>query len=131
MKVADYRDLLPLVDAPGVGKVPDGVKMRSLVGKDDGATFAVRIQELEPRNQPPHGLHTHPWEHQFYVVSGEGALLSEQGETRLTPGLVGFIPGGEPHTFVNRGKGSFVFVDSIPAVWEFAVDNRRSYDHGA
>ena len=113
MKTANYLEIEPQKTAPGVGDVPVEVTMRSLVGHDDPASFTMRVTEVLPSESPPHGLHTHPWEHQFFIVSGQAVLIGEKGEIALRAGDMGFIPPGEPHTFTNRSNKPFLFVDCV------------------
>jgi len=116
VKARNYIEIDPVTSAPGVGAIPAGVVMRKVIGKEDGASFTMRVVEDQPAETPPHGLHTHPWEHQAFVVSGQGAVIGETAGRPLRPGDVVFIPGGEPHTFANRGSEPFVFVDCISTV---------------
>ena len=49
------------------------VGIRWLISKEDGAeNFAMRMFELEPGGHTP--LHTHPQEHEVFVLEGQGTL---------------------------------------------------------
>lgn len=63
MKILNYLEVEPAKTAPGVGEIPAGVVLRRVIGKDDNASFTMRVVEHKPAKVPPHGLHSHPWEH--------------------------------------------------------------------
>jgi len=89
------------------------VKMRLVVGKDQGApNFYMRIFEVEPNGHTPN--HSHPFEHENYIISGKGVLVRTDGKVPMTPGDVAFIPGGAMHQFRNAGKEIFRFICLIP-----------------
>lgn len=91
-----------------------GVKMRMLIGPDDGAPhFHMRHFEVERGGETPH--HSHNFEHEILVLSGSGIARSEQGDRRFQAGDVVFVPAGERHQFVNDGDGPLAFVCVIPA----------------
>ena len=113
MKVVNYLDVEHQKNAPGVGEIPAGVVLRKVIGNEDNASFTMRVVEHKPAKNPPHGIHSHPWDHQCFVVSGQGVVIGEGGEVPLKAGDVVFIPGNEPHTFGPRGKEPFLFVDCI------------------
>ena len=57
----------------------EGVEVRWLISKDDGAeNFAMRMFELGGGGHTP--LHTHPHEHEVFVVEGEGVFVCEGQE---------------------------------------------------
>lgn len=91
----------------------EGVYIRWLISEKDGApTFAMREFELELQGHTPY--HSHAWEHELYVLSGNGAVVGVDGETPLEQGMTVFVPGGEMHSFKNKGKESFRFLCLIP-----------------
>jgi quercetin dioxygenase-like cupin family protein len=95
--------------------VPDleGVTVRWVIAKEDGAPhFAMRVFELPAGGCSPH--HEHWWEHEVFVLAGEGMLRTEEGEHALEPGSVVFVPGGLRHQFHNTGEGVFRFICLIP-----------------
>ena len=54
-------------------KGAEGVGIRWLISKEDGAeNFAMRMFELERGGHTP--LHTHPHEHEVFIVEGEGVF---------------------------------------------------------
>lgn len=91
-----------------------GVSIRVLMGDNVGApTFSMRHFELSPGGSTPY--HTHPWEHEVFVLSGKGKLLRKGGETGIGPGSFVYVPPDEEHSFVNGGDAPFSFLCVIPA----------------
>jgi len=114
MKAVSFRDVEPMKSAPGVGSVPKGVAIRRIFGKEDGASFSMRVVESDPSDELPHGIHTHAWEHHVFVVGGKGIIITEDRETLVKPGDCVFISSNEPHTIGPRaGTEPFLFVDCV------------------
>jgi quercetin dioxygenase-like cupin family protein len=89
-------------------------QIRVLISKQDGAeNFAMRLFELQPGGHTP--LHTHPHEHEVFIVAGHGTLVC-QGQVYLfgSEDCI-FIPGGEEHQFKNTGDAVLKFLCLIPA----------------
>lgn len=111
MKISASKDVLKKpVEIEGA----QGVEIRVLIGRDDGATnFAMRMFELQPGGHTP--LHTHPHEHEVFVLEGEGVVTFEGEEHPLEPEHVVFVPGGTEHNFRNTGESAFRFLCLVPA----------------
>ena len=108
MKVSNYRDTKPIQELPGVVK-------REVINADDGAPhFCMRVFEVEPGSSTP--SHSHPWEHEGFVLSGRGVAIGEQGETQIAKDSVVFVPPDEHHCFVNNGNEILRFICVIPLV---------------
>ncbi len=91
----------------------EGVTIRWLITRADGApNFAMRLFELPPGSGSPH--HRHDWEHEVFILDGEGVLRTEAGEMSLRPGTAVLVPGGELHQFYNNGSGLLRFLCLIP-----------------
>jgi len=91
-----------------------GVAMRVLIGPETGApTFVMRLFEVEPGGHTP--LHEHGWEHEVFVLAGEGEVASPDGVSELRPGTAVFVAPGETHQFINRGRETLRFLCLIPA----------------
>ena len=89
------------------------VRMRMLIGPDDGApTFNMRMFEVAPGGHTPR--HRHEWEHEVYVLAGEGTVRAGDGETPVAAGHCVFVPGGESHQFVNTGEATLRFLCLVP-----------------
>lgn len=90
-----------------------GCRVRWLVGTADQApNFAMREFELEPGGHTPR--HFHPYEHEIYVLAGEGAILDGDTERPLRPGDVVLVNPDDVHQFRNTGSGPFRMLCLIP-----------------
>ncbi|MDP6987473.1 MAG: cupin domain-containing protein [Phycisphaerales bacterium] len=98
-----------------------GVAMQMLVGRFDAApNFAMRHFVVAAGGQTPR--HSHPWEHEVYVV--EGVLRTEcAGETKdASAGDAVLIPGGAMHQFVNDSNAEARFLCIVPLESECGRD---------
>jgi quercetin dioxygenase-like cupin family protein len=100
---------LEKVETVGASKV----KVRWLITKEMGAkNFAMRIFEIEPNGFTP--LHTHSWEHEVFILEGEGQLFDSKKVTPFKAEDVIFIQADEWHQFKNTGKADLKFICLIP-----------------
>jgi quercetin dioxygenase-like cupin family protein len=87
--------------------------MRVLIGKDDGAEiFSMRVITIDKCGQI--GMHEHPWEHEIFVLRGEGIAKTETERVEMKHGEYFFIPSGVIHGFDNTGDGPLEFICCIP-----------------
>ncbi len=109
-KVVHYSD----VPAQIFGDTAPGASIRWLIDDDrDGApVYALRMVEIEPGGNSPQ--HSHPYEHENFVVQGTGRLLIEETWYDLKEGDVAFVPAGILHQYVNAGETTFKFLCGIP-----------------
>lgn len=108
MKVEHYSE----TPAEAVENVP-GVTVRWVVGEKDGApNFAMRVFEVEPGFASPY--HQHEWEHEVFVLAGEGVVRKAEVESPIGHGSVVFVPGMEMHQFANRGESVLRFICVVP-----------------
>ena len=108
MKVSNYLETKPIQELPGVVK-------REVITADDGAPhFCMRVFEVEPGSSTP--SHSHSWEHEVFVLSGRGVVVSEQGETQIAKDSVVFIAPNEHHCFKNNGNETLRMICVIPLV---------------
>lgn len=90
-----------------------GCRVRWLVGAADQApTFAMREFELEPGGHTPR--HFHPYEHEIYVLEGEGEILDGDAPRPLRPGDVVLVAPDDVHQFRNTGTAPFRMLCLIP-----------------
>ena len=90
------------------------VGIRWLISKEDGAeNFAMRMFELEPGGHTP--LHTHPHEHEVFIIEGRGVLIFERQEHEFGPEYVIFVPPNKEHRFKNTGDSVLRLLCLIPA----------------
>jgi len=94
----------------------EGVRVRWLINKEnDGAeNFAMRLFEIVPGGHTPE--HSHNWEHEVYVLEGDGIVFCEDSEKQLRSGYVVFVPLNVVHYFRNIGKRTLRFLCLIPYV---------------
>ena len=88
-------------------------KVRWLIDKTLGApNFAMRLFEMAPGGYSP--LHSHSWEHEVFILSGEGQLLDGRNALSFKTGDVIFVPPNEQHQFKNTSKNALKFLCLIP-----------------
>lgn len=84
------------------------------LGEAFGLTvFGVNRTRLEPGAQSAL-RHWHGEQDEFvYVLEGEAVLITDEGETRLVPGMCAGFKAGVPngHHIVNRSKQDFVYLE--------------------
>ena len=108
MKVSNYLDTKPIQELSGVVK-------REVITADDGAPhFSMRVFEVQPGSSSP--SHSHSFEHEVFVLSGQGAVISGQGEIPIAKDCVIFVAPNEHHCFVNKGNELLRFICVIPLV---------------
>lgn len=110
MKVIHYdKAELEPVYAEGA----EGAKIRWLIAQKDGApNFALRMFEVEPGGHTPY--HQHAWEHEVYVLSGNGVLQTERGELPFAANDAIYVDPDMLHAFKNTGTGIMKFLCIIP-----------------
>jgi quercetin dioxygenase-like cupin family protein len=111
MKVFNYVS----VELEDVHEDSKGLKVRWLLTEKDGAeNFAMRLFEMEPGGNTP--LHSHSWEHEAFIVEGEGIVVGKKGEKKFNRGDVIFIPKDEEHQFRNPSRKIVKFLCIIPII---------------
>lgn len=110
MKHVNYEDV-PL-EIPAEEGIKD-LKIRWLISEADGAeNFAMRMFEAEPGGNSP--WHNHDWEHEVFILEGEGTARSAEGEAPIKAGDVLFIPPNTQHQLINTGDKLLRFLCLIP-----------------
>jgi quercetin dioxygenase-like cupin family protein len=98
-------------------KVEDGGKnatIRWLLTENEGADkFYMRIIEIAPRGFTPH--HSHPWEHEFFILEGEGRLVGDDTSLPLGVGDAGIVAPDENHHFESTPGRGLKFICLIPS----------------
>ncbi|MGC9399389.1 MAG: cupin domain-containing protein [Anaerolineae bacterium] len=94
-------------------EVQPGIGIRWLLAEPEGApNFAMRLIEIEP------GVvfdpHHHPYEHEIYVLSGEGVVTGSEGERAMHPGTALLVAPEEVHGYRNTGDETLKFICVIP-----------------
>lgn len=105
-----YSEIPPEELSPEFGS---NANIRWLIKEEDGVkAFAMRYFEIRPggRIVP----HKHPWEHEIFVVKGEGKLRIGSEWYVVKKGTFIFIPPNVVHEYVNEGNENFEFLCMIP-----------------
>jgi quercetin dioxygenase-like cupin family protein len=90
-----------------------GATVRWLLARREGApNFAMRLFELAPGGCTP--LHTHPWEHEVFVLEAEGEVVQDSGATPIAAGDAVLVLPGERHQFRNTSEVPARFLCMIP-----------------
>ena len=106
MKITSYQEV-EAKEAESSFKL----KIRWL-NNDGSKKFAVRYIEIEPSGYSPH--HSHPWEHEIFVLEGSGTAVGEKGMQSISVGDLISIPGEEIHQIKNTGKSALKILCMIP-----------------
>jgi len=91
----------------------EGATIRELLTCREGTpNFAMRMFEVAPGGHTP--LHTHPYEHEVFILDGEGELGGGLEARPLRPGDAVFVPPSALHQFRNTGQKTLRFLCLIP-----------------
>lgn len=91
----------------------EGVTIRWLIAEREGApNFYMRLFEMEPGGHSPR--HKHDYEHEIFILEGQGTALDGGKERRIEAGSVLFIPPNAEHQLRNTGKSLLRFLCLIP-----------------
>ncbi len=87
--------------------------VRWLISEQDGApNFAMRQFELAPGGQTPR--HHHPYEHEIFVLEGEGVAWEGDQPHPMRAGDVFLVQPDEVHQFRNTGSAPLRMLCLIP-----------------
>ncbi|HTH97380.1 MAG TPA: cupin domain-containing protein [Stellaceae bacterium] len=92
-------------------------KLARRVKQPLGDPFGLQNFGVNRTTLPPGGvsslLHTHSHQDEFvYILEGTAVLLTEEGETVMTPGMcAGFAAAGGAHCLVNRSGEPVVYLE--------------------
>ncbi len=84
-----------------------------------GSSAGPRARPTSPcgsLSSPPgsYSPHQHPYEHEIFVLEGEGVAEGPDGEHPMRPGVALYIPPNERHGYRNTGPGPLRFICVIP-----------------
>ena len=97
------------VDMPG----SQGCHVRWLIGRpDDAPNFAMREFQVDPGGHTPR--HFHPYEHEVYVVEGQGIIYEDDKPHPISAGDVILVRPDEVHQFRNDSDQPLRFLCLIP-----------------
>jgi len=110
MRVQNYQDIdMKEVEMEGA----TGCRVRQLVGQVDQApNFAMRQFEVVPGGHTP--KHFHDYEHEVFVLEGEGVVVDGDQEQPLSSGDVVYVAPNDVHQFRNTGDSPMRFLCLIP-----------------
>ena len=95
----------------------EGCSVRWLVDDNDGApNFAMRQFAVEPGGHTP--KHSHPYEHEVYVLEGNGAVMEGDLRRPLKAGDFVYVAPDEVHQFHNTGEVPMKFLCMVPHIAE-------------
>lgn len=90
-----------------------GCKVRQLVGANvDAPNFAMREFEIAPGGHTPR--HFHPYEHEVFVLQGDGVVIDGDQQRPLQAGDVVYVAPDDVHQFKNTGESPMKFLCLIP-----------------
>jgi len=90
-----------------------GCEVRWLVDEAQGApNFAMRQFEVAPGGHTP--KHSHPYEHEVFVLEGQGVVLEGDVEHPLKPGDFVLVAPNDVHQFRNTGDAPLKFLCLVP-----------------
>jgi quercetin dioxygenase-like cupin family protein len=110
MKITHFSEIKakPVEDA-GVSEV----SKRILISVEDKApNFTMRLFHVEPGGYTYH--HSHDFEHEVFVIEGEGEVMTPEGSKPFKTGYAIFVEPGEVHQFRNTGQTQLSFLCLVP-----------------
>ncbi len=110
MKISHFTEIeaTPIKD-PNVA----GVSRRVLIStKDKAPNFTMRLFHVEPGGYTYH--HAHDFEHEIFVIEGEGEAISASGSVPFQAGTAIFVEPNEVHQLRNTGKTLMSFLCLVP-----------------
>ena len=106
MLVRSYKDVAAI-------PVREGVKKRVVIGPKEGVpNFVMRVFDQAPGASS--NYHSHDWEHEVFVLTGEGTLVTKDGEIPLKANDVAYVAPHEKHCLTNHGQDTFRFICLVP-----------------
>ncbi len=97
-------------------KVPEKMAtkttIRWLIGPGEAPSFYMRLFEVEPGGEIFE--HSHPWEHEIFVLQGEAIIRINGKEFRVKEGDAIYIPPCAEHYYKNVGEKTLRFLCMIP-----------------
>jgi quercetin dioxygenase-like cupin family protein len=110
MKVNHYEQV---ESQPVLMEGASGCRVRWLLGQRDGApNFAMRQFEVAPGGHTPR--HSHPYEHEVFILEGEAIAMEGDRPHRLRAGDVVLVQPNEIHQFRNVGDQPLKFLCLVP-----------------
>lgn len=90
-----------------------GVSLNIGISLEDGApNYVMRLFHVEAGGHTP--FHKHPWEHEVFIVSGNGTLVLKKEQRNFRIGDFIFLEPGILHQFKNTGTEELQFICVVP-----------------
>lgn len=84
-----------------------------LITKKNGANnFALRRFVLKKGGYIP--PHQHPWEHEIYILKGEGVVVAGETQKTMKEGDFAYIEPDVVHWYKNDKESEWIFLCAIP-----------------
>jgi quercetin dioxygenase-like cupin family protein len=99
-------------DAPVTEEGAKDVKIKWLINKDRAPTFLMRHFTVDAGGFTP--LHSHDWEHEVYVLEGNGKVRYEDREEKISPGDAILIAPNKRHQFQASPDSPLKFLCMVP-----------------
>jgi quercetin dioxygenase-like cupin family protein len=106
MRITAYKEV-EAKEVEGSSKL----KIRWL-NTEGSKNFAVRYIEIETGGYSPY--HSHPWEHEIFVLEGNGTAIGNKEVKPISVGDLISIPAEETHQIKNTGKSRLKILCMIP-----------------
>ncbi len=89
-----------------------GTRIRVLFRANEMPTYIMRIFEMDPGGHIE--AHSHPWEHEIFVLEGRIRIRVEDKVFDLEPYMAIYIPPKKVHEYWNIGDTVARFICTIP-----------------
>ena len=86
--------------------------IRWLIDEKVAKNFAMRYFVIRKGGNSP--LHSHDWEHEMFIVRGEGYLYDGNQKTKVREGDAIFIAPNETHQLINENSETLEVICLIP-----------------
>ena len=111
MKKLHYTDVDEIA-VTDYGSTDTSIRWLITKEKDGAPRFSIRRFEMKPGGQI--GMHSHPQEHEIYILSGKGEIFSNNEKHEIKENDVLYVPPDEEHGYKNTGEENLVFLCVIP-----------------
>ena len=81
--------------------VPEGPPTTLIGAEDNPPTCTMTYSEIYPNRTSTH--HSHPWEHEIFIIKGSGTLVCDGVEHTIRSGDAIYIPPHSDHYTLNNG----------------------------
>jgi quercetin dioxygenase-like cupin family protein len=86
--------------------------IRWLIGDRIAENFAMRYFVIKKGGNTP--FHSHDWEHEMFVVRGEGYVYDGEKRKKISEGSAIFIAPNEKHQLINEDSDTLEVICLIP-----------------